>query len=978
LRNLDAAAQQQKLVDWIEVEKRNAFVQTRAPLIRFHTQLQSEKAFQFIVSFHHVYLDGWSLAALMTEIFQDYAALMNGSGETISAPQISYREFVALEKQAIASKETREFWSRKIENANVQILPRWPKELCAGGHEQVRGPEILFETKILDGLKSLAQNAGVPLKTVLLAAHQRVMSLLYGQTDVMSGLVCNGRPEEIDGEKLIGLFLNTLPIRTQLDGGTWIDLVKQTFVAEQEIIPHRRFPLAEIQKMNGGQPVFEAAFDFVHFHVYKNLQGYDGVGFSEGHYFEANNLTLLTTFMLDVTSTQLRMHFDYDPNLLCLEQIETMCAHYANTIEAMASQPNARYEMLSPLSSAEKNQLLIDWNATEEKYPKTKCVHQLFEERAAQDPDAIAIVFDNETLTYGELNSRANRVAYQLRALGISPEMLVGIFVERSAEMIVGLLGILKAGAAYVPLDPAYPKERLAHMISDAQMPVIATQKKLANEIPASEAKLLILDSEVSAPENSENPFVELSSENLAYVIYTSGSTGKPKGVQIPHRAVVNLLTSIARITDVESTDNLLAVTTFSFDIAALEIFMPLVLGAKLTICDREKAADGIQLSQLIESSGATVMQATPATWRLLIEAGWKGNASLKIFCGGEALTRSLADQLLPRAKEVWNLYGPTETTIWSAAWKVVPEKPISIGRPVANTEFYILDKKLQPVPIGVAGELHIGGDGLARGYFNRPELTAEKFIPHPFVLGERIYNTGDLARFLPDGTVECLGRTDHQIKLRGFRIELGEIESALRKISGVNEAIVLAREDFPGDKRLVAYLATNSGRALPIGELRDSLKTKLPDYMVPGAFVFLEKFPLTPSGKIDRKALPAPESRVDSNRNFSAPETPLEIDVAQIWSEVFHLERVGRDDNFFELGGHSLVAIQIIARLRSKLGIELALSTIFKAPTVARLAEAILESLLESAGQDEDLKWLDSLSEDDARQLVSESAVGI
>ena len=974
LRGLSSEEQVTKLVDWIEVEKRTPFDRTVAPLIRFHTQLREEKAFQFIVSFHHVYLDGWSLAALMTEIFQDYSALMEGTGKTIAAPQIAYREFVALEKQTIASPETRRFWADMLQDANVQMLPRWPKEMCPGGHEQVRGPEILFDAKILDGLKSLAQSAGVPLKTVLLAAHQRVTSLLYGQTDVMSGLVCNGRPEEIDGEKIIGLFLNTLPVRQQLSGGTWTELVKQTFAAEQSIIPHRRFPLAEIQKMNSNQAVFEAAFDFVHFHVYKNLQGYEGMGFMEGHYFEANNLTTLTTFMLDVTSTQLQMHFDYDPNLLCLEQIKTMCGHYVNTLEAMASEPTQRYDVFSPLSASERDQILAEWNDTQENYPREKCIHELLEAQVEKNPEATAIVFEQETLTYGELNTRANRLAQQLSDLGVGVETLVGVYVERSAEMVVGFLGILKTGGTYVPLDPAYPKERLAHMISDAQMPVIVTQKNLAAGLPVSSAKLLVLASETSTNAEAKNIQTKLSSKNLAYVIYTSGSTGKPKGVQISHRAVVNLLTSIARTTNVSAADNLLAVTTFSFDIAALEIFMPLILGAKLTIATREIAADGLQLAALIKNSEATVMQATPATWRLLIEGGWEGNQNLKIFCGGDALTRKLANELLKRSREVWNLYGPTETTIWSAAWKVVADKPISIGRPVANTQFYILDKNLQPVPVCVAGELHIGGDGLARGYFNRPELTAEKFIPNPFAKEQRIYNTGDLARYLPDGTVECLGRSDHQVKIRGFRIELGDIESALRQNAGIKEALVMAREDVPGDKRLVAYLAAKSETAPSVPELRDFLKAKLPEYMVPNVFVFLESFPLTPSGKIDRKALPAPDQvRPELGKQFVAPGTPLEIEVAQIWTEVFRIDKVGRDDNFFELGGHSLLAIQITARIRQKLGVELALPSIFKSPTVGRLAETILETMI-AGSNDEDtaLQWLDEMTEDEAKKLLA------
>jgi amino acid adenylation domain-containing protein len=953
VRQLSDAEQEQRTIDWIEVEKRNPFDRTVAPLLRFHTQLRSDNAFQFIVSFHHVYLDGWSLAALLTEIFQDYAALRQGTGETIAAPQITYREFVALEREAVAGDGCRNFWTNKLADAQVQMLPRWPKAKCAGGHEQKRGPEINIRPEVFDALKRICQKAGVPLKTVLLAAHQRVMAALYGQTDVVSGLVCNGRPEEIDGEKLIGLFLNTLPIRTKLEGGTWLDLVKQTFSEEQQIIPHRRFPLAEIQKLNGGQPVFEAAFDFVHFHVYKNLQAYGDMGFMEGHYFEANNLTTLTTFMLDVTSTNLQMHLDYDPNVISLDQVQQISWYYIHALEAMAAAPESHYGAASVLSTEEQSRMLRDWNGTLRSYPAEKCIHQLFEEQVRQNPTAIAVNCEGQQLTYAELNDKADRVAARLQAAGIRADMLVGVYVERSPEMIVGLLGVLKAGGAYVPLDPAYPQERLADMIADSEMRVILTQGKVASRLPQTSATIITFEelSASSAPAAFKRP--DEKSNNLAYVIYTSGSTGKPKGVQIEHRSVVNLLLSIAEKTAFRPSDHLLAVTTFSFDIAALEMFMPLVCGAQLTIVPREVAADGTRLTALVDRPETTLMQATPATWRLLIEAGWKGKQHFKILCGGEALSRALADELLKRAGEVWNVYGPTETTIWSTAWRVQPDSPILIGQGLANTQLYILDKHHQPVPPGVVGELHIGGDGLARGYFKRPELTAEKFVELSLCGAKpvRVYTTGDLARFLPDGNVECLGRIDHQVKIRGYRIELGDIEAALRKHPAVREALVVAREDVPGDKRLVAYVVPTEA-SIQTSDLRDALKAKLPEFMVPSAVVCLEDFPLTPSGKIDRKALPSPTlNAAVSGRPFVAPGTPFETMIAGIWEEVFQAGRVGVEDNFFDLGGHSLLAIQIIVRIREKLGVDLPLSVLFEQPTVSGLAEAALNGLVQSVG---------------------------
>ncbi|MGH7973566.1 MAG: non-ribosomal peptide synthetase, partial [Limisphaerales bacterium] len=748
-----------------------------APLVRFHTQWLGDNSFQLIISFHHACLDGWSLAAVITEICQDYLALLKGSEPGNTAPRATYRDFVALEQRAITSPETRRFWARKIENAGAPKLPRWPADLRAGGHEQMRGPELDVPAQHLDGLRNLARAAGVPLKTVLLAAHERVLALMHGSNDVTTGLICNGRPEAVDGERIVGLFLNTLPLRQNLAAGTWLELVKQTFDAEQELLPHRRFPLAEIQKLCGGQAPFETAFDFVHFHVYTALEGSGELDLAEGHYFEANNLTTYTTFMLDATSSRLELHIDYDPNALCREQIEQMSDYYLETLEAMAANPQERYETFSPLSESETRRMVTDWNATAQDFPREQCIDELFDEKAREMPDAIALEVNGVRMTYGRLQTRAEQLAQCLASRGLGHQALVGICLERSTEMIVALLGILKAGGAYVPLDPSYPAERMATMIRDSELKLIVTQSSLRESLASSHAQLLCIEEfldagpdegaarsgalETSELRPSEAGHRTRKATDLAYVIYTSGSTGKPKGVQITHRSVVNLLISAAKTAHVSAVDKLLAVTTLSFDIAGLELFMPLISGGRVILANRDTAGDGTRLSALIETSEPTVMQATPATWRLLIEAGWRGRSGLKILCGGEALTRGLADELLNRASGVWNFYGPTETTIWSTAWKVIPKGPILIGRPLANTEAYILDAALRPVPVGTIGELHLGGEGLARGYLGQPELTADRFIPNPFVAGKRIYKTGDLARYLPDGQIECLGRVD-------------------------------------------------------------------------------------------------------------------------------------------------------------------------------------------------------------------------
>ena len=843
-------------------------------------------------------------------------------------------------------------------------MPRWPKFYCTKGHEQNRGPEIQIDEKTTNSLKQLAHSSGIPLRTVLLAAHVRVMALLYGQTDVLTGLITNGRPEVLDGAKLIGLFLNNLPLRLQLDGGTWRELILKTFRAEQELLPHRRFPLAELQKLTGGRPLFETCFDFVHFHVYRTLESMGQISLAEGHYFEANSMAIYTTFILDVTSTHLEVHVDYDPNLVARQQVEQVTDYYLRTLQAMVSAPDAHYETFSPLTDSERHRILMEWNQTAEPYHRHKSLAQLFEERVGEMPDAVALVFGEQALTYGELNRRAETLALQLGKQGVQPEELVGLYMERGPDMVVGLLGILKAGAAYLPMDPTYPAERLAFMLEDSGLRLLLTQSSVHTMLPPTNARVLCIDllfSQVDQP-NWENAFpVSLpvlsgslpgaerpggETGRLAYVIYTSGSTGKPKGVQVTQRAVINLLTSAGRTIAFTPKDNLLAVTTLSFDIAGLELYLPLITGAKLTLASREQAGDGTQLAKLIDSSGATVMQATPATWRLLLEAGWSVNKNLTVLCGGEALKRDLADDLLARCKAVWNFYGPTETTIWSTAWQVKRGKSVLIGRPLGNTQLYILDKSFQPVPAGAVGELHIGGDGLAIGYLNRPEITAEKFITDPFSKepGRRLYKTGDLARFLPDGQVECLGRADQQVKIRGFRVELGEIESALRQHTRIAEAVVAARDDSFGEKRLVGYIISKNGPP-DTAELRDFVKSKLPHYMVPAQFVTLKQFPLTPNGKIDLRQLPPPESVPPGNRTVVMPRTSHEQAIAEIWREVLPCNQLGIDDNFFELGGDSLSATRAFARINRSFGTSMTLREVLEHPTIRALGELVSAS---------------------------------
>jgi amino acid adenylation domain-containing protein len=584
-------------------------------------------------------------------------------------------------------------------------------------------------------------------------------------------------------------------------------------------------------------------------------------------------------------------------------------------------------------------------------------VHRRLEMQAGRTPQTVAIGASSSCLTYAELNARANRLARRLRARGVGPEALVGLHVGRSEAMVVGLLGILKAGGAYVPLDPAYPAERLAFMLDDARVSVLLTEKRLAFSLRRTDAPMLFLDSddEPSDAESSANLEGGAAAANLAYVIYTSGSTGRPKGVQVTHAALANLLEAMRKFLPICQRDALLAVTTLSFDIAALEILLPLIVGGRVELCDREIAADGARLADCLNATGITFLQATPATWRLLLAAGWRGQSTLQMLCGGEALPRALADSLLGKGAALWNLYGPTETTVWSSAWRVeAGEAPISIGRPIAGTRLYVLDQRLRAVPAGVIGELYIGGAGLARGYRNRPGLTASRFIPDPFGTppGGRLYRSGDLARWRADGTLECLGRVDHQVKIRGFRVELGEIEAALARHPAVCEAVVAARTDAIGEMSLAAYVVARSDAAPSSpDELRRWLSNLLPAYMVPSKFVTLDSLPLAPNGKVDRQSLPDPgqPSAIDA-ANVVPHDRPIEAALVEMWGELLGHRRIGARDSFFERGGHSLMAIQLLGRIRRTFEADVPLGSFLEEPTIERLARLIERNLADGS----------------------------
>jgi amino acid adenylation domain-containing protein/thioester reductase-like protein len=946
LFSLSNAEQEAALQVWITEEKKHPFDWHHPPLWRLQIHRRSVNTFNLTFSFHHAIFDGWSVASLMTELLQRYLSLLGQEILPPPVPAIDFRDFIALERLTLQSEEARQFWFNTLTDFTILKLPRWPVFYRTHQVNEVGVLEIPLAKEISNGLKQLAKSLNVPIRSVLLAAHLRVLSVLSNQTDIITGLVSNGRPEDKDGERVLGLFLNTLPFRLTMPGGTWKELVIETFKMEQAVLPYRRFPLAEIQRMLGGQTLFETAFNFIHFHVYQNILGLTGVEALGGQFFEQTHFTLSTSFRLDLITHDIQLTLSYDTSELCEEQIQAIAGYYTAALTAMATNASERYECHSLLSESEQQKLLVEWNNTVTDYPKNQCIHQLFEAQVENTPDAIALIFESQQLTYRELNTTANLVAHYLQSIGVKPEVLVGICVERSIEMIIGVLAILKAGGAYVPLDPSYPQERLAFMLEDSQVPVLLTQEKLKAKLPEANTQILCLDSdwEIISKTGKENPNNGVMPNNLAYVIYTSGSTGKPKGVLLEHRGLCNLAHAQIHMFGTQSDSRILQFASLSFDASTWEFVMSLCSGAQLCLASSEALLPGSTLVKLLYEQAITHLTLPPSALAVLPKEDLLDLQYLIV--AGEACPSDSVTQW-SKGRHFFNAYGPTESTVCATAGECSPgQQNQPIGCPIANTQVYILDHSHYLVPIGVSGELYLSGVSQARGYLNRPGLTAEKFFPNPFSNkpNTRIYKTGDLARYLPDGNIEFMGRIDNQVKIRGFRIELGEIEAILAQYEAVRESIVIVHEVSPNDKRLVAYLVPHPEKTIDNSELRRFLSKRLPDYMMPSAFVQLEAMPLTPNGKIDRRVLSKNKelSYQSPEKTFVAPRTPEEEILANIWASILGVERVSIFDNFFELGGHSLLATQLILQIRETFAVEIPLQYLFESPTIAEFAQAI------------------------------------
>jgi amino acid adenylation domain-containing protein len=934
---------------FLAADRRRGIDLRQPPLMRLTLFGSGAGPMRLVWTLHHILMDGRACVIVLNEVEQCYDDLLNGI-QLERSPGLPYKPYTEWVKQLDLS-DANDFWREKLQGLTAPTpLPGEPDALPKDTsiHGEV---EIELSEEVTSRLRNVARQYNVTLNTVVMGSWAILLGRFSGESEVVFGAVKTTRGNSIpDADSIVGLFLNTIPVRVAVNPTTQVAEMLKRLYAEWMWMSLRRYdytPLVQIKRVSDlpqSEPIFNSLV------VFENQRFGTALANSQPRWRE-RRFSFLEQTGLPLTlsafgDSAMALKLEYDVHRFSRATVERILAHLVQVFTSVADNPDETIGNLKIIPAAERQQILVERNATERAYPRETSLAALVEAQVERTPDAIAVACGEQKLTYRELNERANQLAEELRKFGAGPDQLVGLFVERSIDMVMALLAIVKAGAAYLPLDPVFPPERLGYMLEDSGVRVLVTQQSLGRELPAFAGEMLLLEDRRWQENPRDNLAVTVGPEHLAYLIYTSGSTGKPKGVQVPRGALTNLLWSMRDWLQLSGRDRLLALTTISFDLAGPDMWLPLLVGAQTVVASREEAADGIALRSLLERHGITFMQATPMTWRLLFDAGWRGKPDLQAVCGGEAMPPEVAAQLAPAVKKLWNLYGPTETTIWSTKYLVEDgQAPILIGRPLANTRCYILDRQGQPVPLGATGELHIGGDGLTRGYLNRPELTAEKFLPDPFRGdGSRMYRTGDLARYRADGNMECLGRIDHQVKLRGYRIEPGEIEVALKEQPEIKQAVVIAREDKPGDKLLVAYLVSTNSTNLAASELRMRLKRQLPDYMVPKAYVFLDQLPISPNGKIDRSALPVPaEPRAVPVDTYIAPRNQLEVTLARIWAETLGVQRVGIRDDFFDTGGDSLDAVRLILKILAAFpACQPSLAVLLKAPTVEQFARTL------------------------------------
>jgi amino acid adenylation domain-containing protein len=931
------------------------------PLFRITLLRVSDDHYAWVTTTHHIVTDGWAYPLMIREIMECYGAWQGGREPSLPPVTLRYADYAVWQREQLQGENLQkqvDYWRDLLRDAPPVELPvDRPRPAVAS--QRGRFHRARFGGALVDRLRELCQREAATLNMVLMAAFYALLHRYTGQDDLTVGTLLGNRTRK-ELEDIVGVFVNTAALRVQLQGDpTFREVIVLARNAVLQASQHQDLPFEKLVQELGvdrdlsRHPVFQVLFfHHVYAHSHYDLEGGGAppIDLRPAHPDHDADLvdTGVAKFDLMVatveTSSGLGSIFEYATDLFDAATVERMARHYGAILEAASRDPGARLSSLLLTTADERRMLLEEWGAGAAVEASAEPVHRRVQAQAARTPHAVAVVGGGERITYAQLDAWADRIAGALRDRGAVPGQIVGVHVDRSAGMVAALLGILKTGAAWLPLDPAYPPERIAYMLRDSGAALVLED---GGGVAGGE-NVVALPPRPAAGEAVEAVSVDVGPRDRAYVIYTSGSTGRPKGVEVEHGSLSAFLAAMQDAPGMGVDDVMLAVTTISFDISVLELFLPLVSGARVVVAAREQAADAPALARLMEDEGATVMQATPATWRMLAGTGWAGRPGLRLLCGGEALPADLAESLLARAGEVWNLYGPTEATVWCAAHRVTEPGAgiVSLGGPIGGARLYVLDERLHPVPVGVPGELYVGGAGVARGYLGRPELTAERFVADPFAGADaRMYRTGDRVRWAADGTLAFMGRLDGQVKLRGYRIELGEVESELLRHPDVAAAAAAVREDQPGDPRLTAYVVGRDGQAAPAGaELRDFLRARLPEYMVPSAFVPLDALPLTGSGKIDRTALPAPDPSAGegSAEGFVAPRNLVEELLAEMWADVLRRAPIGATQNFFALGGHSLLAAQAIARILETFGVEIPIRTFFQTPTVEGLAAAI------------------------------------
>ncbi len=954
IRHLPEAEQEALIDHWLKEEKSRTFDIGKAPLLRFCVHQRSGRLIQFTITECHVLLDGWSENSTLSELWDLHFSLMVGEEVPVQAPpKGTYRDFVALEQQIIKRESHRVFWQKQLADSEPAALPRWPDRYRSKHPTPVCSRPLRLPEQLFSGLKQLAVELDLPLKNVLLAAHLKVIAGLTGSRVISSGLVSHGRPDIEGGEDIRGLFLNTLPLHMTLDGGSWKSLIRDVYEKEHELFPYRQYPMAQIKRDSGQDYLFETAFGYVHFHVMEHLYRSGRLRRAgEVRRWTPTDFPLMTVFLHDPYTDELGITLDYDKAVLTPQQIESIGQYYLRVLGRMVDQPDARYDTFCLLPEDEKHQLITVRNMTSHPYPHLATVHELFDRQAGLTPDSIALVGTDAELTYEELRLYSNQLANYLVQAGIKPGDRVGVCMQRSIRCAASILAILKAGGSYVPLDPDYPRERLAFMISDSRVTFILSGQAWEDRLPEDTTHPVCLDRLAGeiARCACECPAIDMDSSYPAYVMYTSGSTGIPKGIEVPHKAIARLVIE-PNYVRLGGEETILMLAPISFDASTFEIWGSLLTGARLAVV-QQPLPTLEEIGQAVRRHQVTTMWLTAGLFNQMVEENPDVLAPLKqLLSGGDVLSISHVRKALEKlpACTLINGYGPTEGTTFTCCHTVMAEdleaSSIPIGQPVSNTQVYILDPDLNPVPLGVTGELYIGGDGLASAYVDRPGLTAERFVPNPFgnTPGTRLYRSGDLVRMQPDGDIDFIGRVDYQVKIRGFRIELGEIENRLLEYPAVAEAVVVSSDKVPGTKRLVAYVVPGTGSQLNRNNLRDFLAEILPGYMLPSTFVVLDELPLTPNGKVDRKALPAPGLSDDADdTGFVPPDSALEKDIATIWQDVLGVDGSGIHDNFFEAGGDSLAATRLISRIHKATGVALPLNVLFDYPTISGISMAI------------------------------------